>query len=937
MNTLLCDDEAARLEALRQYKILDTEPEQAFDDLAKLAALLCGTPMALINLVDANRHWFKAKVGLDITEIPRDLGICSACLAQDNVLVIPDTWEDKRFANNPVVTGYPHVRFYAGVPLITSEGHAIGTLCVLDTVPSQLNAQQIEGMKALSRQVVRQLDIRRGLNELARITQERQRAVTALHQSDSTMRSFFDSAPMMMGVVELVDDDILHIADNTASAKFFGLSPEAMKNRLASEMGVPKNHIQQWINYYREAESRQQPVRFEYPHFAPEGTRWLKATVTVITGRYARPRFAYWVEEITQRKQTEEELAWQEALLRSMTGVSPLAFYVVDNRTDEILYFNDRFCKIWGIEHLKKRMALRELKNGDIIPDCMKFIANKQAFIESCKPLQDEENRFVLEDEIQFTDGRIIRRFSTQVRDEEDRYFGRLYLFEDITERERKEHIIREQAALLNVTSDAIFVRNLNDKIVFWNKSAETLYGWKSSEVRGKKALDIFFSKTPLGITEIYNHVLTSGSWQGELDKVTKSGTEIIVESRWTLVRDNEGNPKSILTVETDITEKKQLETQALRAQRMESIGTLASGIAHDLNNVLAPILMSVQLLKSKTQDQKSQQMLGIVENNAKRGANLVKQVLSFARGIEGDRTVLQVRHLITEMKQIVKETFPKSIEITTDIPGDLWHVAGDTTQLHQVLMNLCVNARDAMPEGGRISISAENILIDQNYARMHIDASEGAYIAITVADSGMGIAQEILDRIFEPFFTTKELGKGTGLGLSTVMGIVKSHDGFITVTSTPAKGTEFQVYLPAVQSQESQQVADVDLALGNGELILVVDDEASIREITKTTLENHHYMAITATDGIDAVALYAQYKDEISAVIIDMMMPQMDGATAIHVLHKMNPQIKIITVSGLTPSDQIVEMTATKVKAFLPKPYTAQELLKTLRTVIRE
>jgi PAS domain S-box-containing protein len=935
MNTLLCDDEAARLESLRQYQILDTEPEQAFDDLAKLAALLCGTPIALINLIDAKRQWFKAKVGLDITEVPRDMGLCPACLEQGDVLIVPDTWIDQRFAKNPVVTGYPHVRFYAGVPLIISGGHAIGTLCVVDNVPRQLSAEQVEGLRALSRQIVRQLDIRLGLQELARITKERQKAVVALQQSDSTLRSFFDSAPMMMGIVELVDNDILHIADNIATAKFFGLTPETMRNSRASEMGVPQNHIQQWIDLYRQAERTQKPVRCEYPHTTAEGTRWLRATVTTISGKYTRPRFAYWVEETTQRKQTEEELAWQEALLRSMTGVSPLAFYVVDNRTDEILYFNDRFTRIWGIEHLKERMVLGELKNQDIIPDCMKLIANPQPFVESCKPLQSEENRFIVEDEIQLSDGRIIRRFSTQVRDEDDNYFGRLYLFEDITARERAEHIIREQAALLNVTSDAMFVRDLDDKIVFWNKSAEVLYGWQAAEVRGKNTREILYPQTASELREIYSQVLETGSWQGELEKVTKSGKQIIVESRWTLVRNQEGKPKSILTVDTDITEKKQLETQFLRAQRMESIGTLASGIAHDLNNVLAPILMSVQLLKSKNYDDKTQQMLTIVETNAKRGANLVKQVLSFARGMEGDRSVLQARHLIYEMKQIVKETFPKSIEITTDIPMNLWHVAGDATQLHQVLMNLCVNARDAMPDGGNLRISAENVLIDENYARMHINARKGAYIAIAVADNGMGIKNEILDRIFDPFFTTKDLGKGTGLGLSTVMGIVKSHDGFISVSSTLNKGTEFKVYLPAVKSKESQQIEDFDLPSGNGELILVVDDEASIREITKTTLENNNYRVITATDGIDAVALYAQQKHEISAVIIDMMMPQMDGATAIHILHKMNPQIKMITVSGLTPSEQIAETIDSKIKAFLPKPYTAQELLKTLMGVI--
>jgi signal transduction histidine kinase len=319
-------------------------------------------------------------------------------------------------------------------------------------------------------------------------------------------------------------------------------------------------------------------------------------------------------------------------------------------------------------------------------------------------------------------------------------------------------------------------------------------------------------------------------------------------------VHDFGGKPKSILVVNTDITEKKQLEAQLLRSQRLESLGTLAGGIAHDLNNVLAPILMSAQLLQMKISDSRSQQLLKIMESNVKRGAALIKQVLSFGRGIEGDRMILQVGHLISEIEQIIQETFPKSIEFYPDIVSDLWSVSGDATQLHQVLMNLIINARDAMPDGGTLTISAENLFIDQNYARMNFEATVGSYIVITVADTGTGIPPKILERIFEPFFTTKELGKGRGLGLSTVIGIIKSHGGFVKVDSAVGKGSQFQVYLPAVESTQTQQAENLELPTGHGELILVVDDEAPIREITRTVLETHNYKVVTASDGIEAM-----------------------------------------------------------------------------------
>jgi two-component system cell cycle sensor histidine kinase/response regulator CckA len=506
----------------------------------------------------------------------------------------------------------------------------------------------------------------------------------------------------------------------------------------------------------------------------------------------------------------------------------------------------------------------------------------------------------------------------------------------EISEHSRAEQKIREQAALLDITTDAILVRDLENKILFWNKGAENIYGWKAEEVLGNDARQLLSKENSPQLEEAFEKVKSIGSWQGDLNQVTKAGKEIIVSDRWTLVRDEGEEPKSMLTVSTDITEKKQLEAQFLRAQRLDSLGTLAGGIAHDLNNVLAPILMAVQLLQLKITDSQSQQWLDILESSVIRGANLVKQVLSFARGIAGDRTILELKHQIFEIKQIVSETFPKSIQVYTDIPEDLWLIYGDPTQLHQVLLNLVVNARDAMPNGGTLNICAENIVIDENYARMTIDAQIGEYIVINVSDTGTGISQEIKDKIFEPFFTTKEQGKGTGLGLSTAIGIIKSHGGFVNVYSELGKGTQFKVYLPATALTETQvQIDDSDPPAGQGELILVVDDEYSICEITKLSLEVGGYKVITAHDGIEAIALYAQHQSEISVVVTDMMMPSMDGTTTIHTLEKMNPNAKIVAVSGLASNNHIASSASTTVKSFLSKPYTAKQLLKTIHNVM--
>jgi two-component system, cell cycle sensor histidine kinase and response regulator CckA len=508
----------------------------------------------------------------------------------------------------------------------------------------------------------------------------------------------------------------------------------------------------------------------------------------------------------------------------------------------------------------------------------------------------------------------------------------------DLTEHKQAEDTIREQAALLNITTDAILVRDLDNKIQYWNRGAESVYGWTAAEAIDQDASQLLYrSDLVKQLETAHSSLMEHGTWQGELHQVNKQGKEIIVASRWTLMRDAQGEPKSMLTVNTDITERKQLESQFLRTQRLESLGTLAGGIAHDLNNILTPVLSTAQLLQMKfpNADEQSQHLLEIIETNTRRGAALVKQVLQFARGVEGKRAIVQVKHLIYEVKQIAEKTFPKSIEVLTNVEPELWLVSGDTTHLHQVLMNLVVNARDAMPDGGTLIISAENLFINEHDARLNLDASVGSYICITVKDTGTGMPAETLDKIFEPFFTTKELGKGTGLGLSTVRGIAKSHGGFIDVQSKVGQGTEFRVFLPAVNASVAPRVEPANPSDGNAEWILVVDDETAILETTKVSLEAYNYHVLTANDGIEAISLCARYKHKIAVALVDMMMPSMDGSTTIQTLLRINPQIKAIAISGFVSNEKLRETSG--ISRFIAKPYTIQDLLETIQAVLEE
>ena len=722
MKAPLPDNETARLKVLCQYKILDTAPEEAFDDCTTLAAQICETPIASISLIDEKRIWLKSKIGLTFTEVDRKNSFCSHTILQKEVLVVQDTLADERFAPNPLVTASGPIRFYAGVPLINSQGYALGTLFVMDSMPRELKHSQIEGLQALSRLVITQLELRTKLADLIQVEQE----------------------------------------------------------------------------------SKQLEVK----------------------------------------------------------------------------------------RHLRDQKIIDFLENGTTGMHCV-----------DASPLKD----------------------------------GLCVYFSDSTKLKQAEQKIREQAALLDIVTEAIFVQDLDNKIQFWNKGAEQLYGWTVEEVIGKESRKLLYQEKNLTqLPEIQETIAVEGQWCGELHQLTKNNKEIIAQSRWTQVKNEEEKSNLTLVVNTDITKNKHLEAQFLRAQRLESIGTLAGGIAHDLNNVLAPILMAIQLLSLKVNDEQSQQWLEILETNAKRGADLVKQVVSFARGIEGERTLIQVRHLISEIRQIARETFPKHIEIYIDASEDLWTVHGDVTQLHQVLMNLCVNARDALPEGGSIRISADNIFIDEHYAKTHMDAKVGAYIALAISDTGTGIPAAILERIFEPFFTTKEIGKGTGLGLYTALSIIKSHGGFINVYSEVGQGAQFKVYLPALEEPESPIFAESEFPTGQGELILLVDDETAIRQITQISLETYGYTVMEACDGIEAIALYAQHKAEINLVLVDMMMPNMDGLTTIRTLQRLEPQVKIVAVSGLVATDKLVQVATLGVKTFLSKPYTTKELLQSISELLR-
>ena len=507
----------------------------------------------------------------------------------------------------------------------------------------------------------------------------------------------------------------------------------------------------------------------------------------------------------------------------------------------------------------------------------------------------------------------------------------------DITARKAGERHLREQNDILTNSHEGVMIVNLANEISLWNCGAEALFGWTAAEALGRPPEKVLGVDDLGGMSTLRAAVERDGFWNGELRSQTRDGRQLIVDCRITLVRDEAGRPRAQLSFLADITAEKLLEEKFLHVQRLESLGMLAAGIAHDFNNALAPILMAGQLLHQYVSDPGAQHLLGTVEKSADRSVALVRQLLSFARGASGHSQLLQVRHVLHEVIELAEATFPKSIRVESDLPGDLWPVQGSPTQIHQIFLNLCVNARDAMPEGGELTLTAANCTLDAAAAAKIAEARPGAFVTVEVRDTGTGIPPEVLAQIWEPFFTTKGEGKGTGLGLSTVRGILHHHAGFITVQTQAGHGTAFTVYLPAVENETAGGPAVPPMALprGNGELILVVDDEELVCELTAQTLICHGYRAVTACDGADAIAVFVPRAADVRLLLTDLDMPVLGGAALARTLRRLQPDLRIIAMSGAGSAPKAASCEL--MSAFLAKPFQPEALLPLIHRVLHE
>jgi len=550
--------------------------------------------------------------------------------------------------------------------------------------------------------------------------------------------------------------------------------------------------------------------------------------------------------------------------------------------------------------------------------------------------------------------GGLADSFNKMVKDLQMITVSRDTFAQEVVERKKAEQaLLRERdnaQKYLDVAGVMLVAINADEKVTLINKKGCEILGYDEKEIIGKNWFDNFLPKEMKNeVSRVFRQLMDGESELVEYFEnpvVTKSGKERIIAWHNTLLKDENGNIQATLSSGEDITEQKRAEeekekiqAQLLQAQKMEAVGTLAGGISHDFNNILQAISGYVQLLLIKKEEKDPDiSYLNQIDRSAQRASELTKELLIFSRKVESNLRPVNLNQEVAQVHKILQRTIPKMIAIELHLAEDIKILNGDPIQLEQIMMNIGVNANDAMPDGGKLVFETRNVVIDEGYCKTHAGAVPGEYVQLAISDTGYGMDKEALEHIFEPFYTTKEIGKGTGLGLAMVYGIVKSHGGYIIAYSEPGNGTVFKIYFPVLEEEFIEQELEPEKEAeirGGHETILLVDDEETILEIGQEMLREYGYTTITAESGERAVEIYKSEENRIDLVILDLGMPGMGGHKCLTELIRIDPEIKVLIASGYTSSDKITEALKGGAAGFIGKPYHLRDMLGKTRELL--
>ena len=915
--------EQARLDALRTYEILDTSPESEYDDLLRLAAQICDTPMAVVTFIDAERQWFKGSVGLSIRETERRHSFCSLAIDGDDPFIIEDARKDPRFASNPYVTGDPGIRFYAGVPLTSSMGPKLGTMAVLDRIPRQLTEGQLTALQTLARQAMTLLELR--------LEQNRHRQTAArLDAAQKVGQMGFWEFDVESGRSTWTDQVY----------EIYGVDRNSFANTVeAFRTFVPPEDLAALVKQQRRALADGSAVDLRHRLIRPDGRiRHVRARAKLyrsVAG--ASPVLVGTVQDVTSEHEAESALRLSEERFRGVIGSAALGIVVCDVN-GRIQIANEVFCRMLGYTEIDLA-GLDEISLAH--PD------DRERYQNAVKRLMAGDiDSFIMETRCLRKSGDVLwSRVSVSAQfDQAGHPIGMIVIAEDVTEQRQVERQLRLLESAIARTNDLVIITESGlidgdgPKIVYVNDAFERRTQFSREETLGKTPRMLQGPKTSrTELNRIRGALESMEPVRAQLTNYQKDGKEFSIELEIAPVFDRNGRCTHFVAIERDITERLALEAQLRQSQRLESVGQLTGGVAHDFNNLLTVVLGNADLLCDElAKNDRCRPLAEMIVGAAQKGAQLTQRLLAFSRRQALDPKIVNINQLLHGMHGLLLRTLGEHIEIAMVAAENLPRASVDPAQLESAVLNLCLNARDAMPTGGRLTIETANRLLDEKYAANHSEVRAGRYVMLAVSDTGVGIDAADLPRVFEPFFTTKEMGKGTGLGLAMVYGFIKQSGGHVSIYSEPGQGTSVKIYLPSTDAEYELPGLPVESELmGGSESILLVEDDPMVRSYAKKQLVSLGYRVIEAANGLSALEAL-RGTDVFDLLFTDVVMPGgMSGKQLVDEALKVRPALKVLYTSGYTENAIVHHGRLDPGVNLSPKPYRRKELADKVRNAL--
>jgi len=928
MQSPLPGNEAGRSRVLWNYRILDTPPEERFDDLVRVATYICGTPIGLVGLIDAGREWFKSRVGWDLSEIPREISFGTHTITQPDVLIVSDTLKDERFVRNQLAT-QAGVRFYAGAPLLTPEGYALGTLSVMDYVPRALTGVQTRILWALARQVMAHLEDRRDLGS----NPER--------DSYERYRRFFESS--VVGFYRTTLDGQL-LDCNPAFVRIMGyVSREELLACHALEFYFSPSERQEFLEQCLTLGSL---TNFASRLRRKDGSSvWVLENVETVPGRGGTPAMIEGtLVDISQQKSAEtahnkaqQALEDSETRYRRLFETAKDGILILDFKTGQIADVNPFLIEMLGYTHSefvgKKLWEIGPFKDIPASRSAFSALQTKGVIRYEDLPLETKDGRRI---NVEFVSN-VYPVDGTQVVQCNVR---------DITERVQAEAALKisetHHRSVFEGAVHGIYRGTLDGRFLDVNPALVAMLGYSSTEevLKLSVAQDVF-AEPEEGLRLLHKWQVTA-EIEEEVQWKRRDQRLITVRLSGRVLGSEHQRPAGLEVIAEDVTERRALEEQLRQAQKIEAVGQLAGGMAHEFNNYLGIVLgYSELLLEEAGTTEGLRRNVAEIKAATQRTASLTRQLLALSRRQVLEPKVLDVNAVVWETHKLLRRLIPGNIDLVPVLEPNLQQVKVDPAQIQQILINLVVNARDAMPQGGKVVIETANVELDEEYAGRHIEVRPGRYVMMAVSDNGSGIDEQTQARIFEPFFTTKQKGKGTGLGLSTVYGIVRQSGGHITVESALREGSRFRIYLPPTAVTElkvEDETPPLETEILSGtETVLVVEDEPALRRLISVSLEKRGYTVLAAEDGSEAIRILENNPGEIDLVVSDIMMPKLNGLELRKKATLLRPDMRFLFISGY--AEDTIGRTAhlPQDAGYLEKPFLPIELARKVRALLNE